>query len=171
MQAIVGQDGEKVKKIGAPAVAKQYDLRVLRQQGNAQGTSYQRNQRELTTLCVVLDHMALGRYKQAADVVAAMLKSVEAGARGGHFYQSAFLELVPVNPDGLTTVDEKLLVKNEMLLNQKSSPAQASDWTGHGKGGNSNSSHSWIPSGNGKSKKGGGKGKKGNKGKKGDKDK
>ena len=107
----------------------------------------------------------------AADVVAARLKSVEAGARGGHFHQSVFLELVPVNPEGLTTIDEKLLVKNETLLNQKSSSPHASEWTGHGKGGNSNSSYSWTPSGNGKSKKGGGKGKKGNKGKKGDKDK
>ena len=100
--------------------------------------SNQRTQRELTTLCVVLDHMALGRYKQAADVVAARLKSVEAGARGGHFHQSVFLELVPVNPEGLTTADEKLLVKNEILLNQKSSHAHASEWMGHGKGGNSN---------------------------------
>ena len=154
--AIVGQDGEKVKKIGAaPAVAKQYDLRVLRQHGNAQGKSYFRNQRELTTLCVILDHMALGRYKQAADVVAARLKSVEAGVRDGHFHESTYLELVPVNPEGLTTVDEKLLVKNETLLNRQTPSPHAAEWTGHGKGGSSNSSHSWIPSGNGKSKKGG----------------
>ena len=170
MHAIVGEDGEKVKKIGAaPAVAKQYDFRVLRHQGVAHGVSYQRNQRELTTLCVVLDHMALGRYKQAADVVAARLKSVEAGARDGHFHQSVFLELIPVNPEGLTTADEKLLVKNETLLNQKSPPAHEHDWSGHGKGGKSTPSFSWTPSGKGKSKKDGGKGKKGNKGKKGDK--
>ena len=170
MHAIVGQDGEKVKKIGsAPAVAKQYDLRVLKAQGAALGVPFQRNQRELTTLCVVLDHMALGRYKQAADVVAARLKSMEAGARDGQFYQSSFLEPVPVNPETLVTADEQLLMKNESLLNQKSSPSQSTEWTGHGKGGGSNASYRWNPSGNGKNRKGGGKGNKGNKGKKGDK--
>ena len=169
MHAIVGQDGEKVKKIGsAPAVAKQYDLRVLRAEGKARGQSYLRNQRELTTLCVVLDHMALGRYKQAADVVAARLKSVESGTKDGHFHQSSFLELVPVNPEGLTTVDENLLVRNEAHLNPPPPRVYDADWTGQAKGKGYPQS-SWIPSGNGKGKKEGGKGKKGSKGKKGDK--
>ena len=170
MHVVVGQDGEKAKKIGsAPAVAKQYDLRVLRQLEVSQGKAYLRNQRELTTMCVMLDHMALGRYKQAADVMAARLKSVEAGIQTGNFETSAFLELVAVNPEGLTTVDEKLLIKNESMLNHKSSSPHSSTWMGHGKGNGSNSSYRWNPSGGGKNKKGGGKGKKNGKGRKGDK--
>ena len=91
MQAVVGQDGEKVKKIGsAPAVAKQYDLRVMKIQGQAPGSQYHKHQREITTLCVMLDHMALGRYKQAADVMAARLKSVEAGSRTADFTNPTF---------------------------------------------------------------------------------
>ena len=170
MQAVVGQDGEKVKKIGsAPAVAKQYDLRVLKAQSGAVTGAASRNQRELTTLCVILDHMALGRYKAAADVVAARLKSVEAGARTGNYEESSFLELVPVNPETLVTVDEQLLIKNESMLSPKRSSPHASTWMGHGKGNGNNSSYRWNPSGGGKNKKGGGKGKKNGKGKKGDK--
>ena len=169
MHAIVGQDGEKVKKIGsAPAVAKQYDLRVLKAQRPA-ASANQRHHREMTTLCVILDHMALGRYKQAADVVAAKLKSIEAGVQDGQYVQAAYLELIPVNPDGLTTADEQLLIQNETRLNLKSSHTSDADWTGHGKGHNNNPSYAWIPAGNGKGKKGGGKGKEGGAGKKGDK--
>ena len=171
MQAVVGQDGEKVKKIGSPpAVAKQYDWRVLKVQGPVISGAQQRNQRELTTLCVMLDHMALGRYKQAADVMAARLKSIEAGARDGQYFLSSFLELVPVNPETLVTADEQLLMKNEGMLNQKGTSSQSNEWTGNGKGSGINASYRWNPKGNGKNKKGGGKGKKGKKGKKGDKD-
>ena len=111
MKNVIGEDGEKVDKSGAaPAVAKQFDLRILKHQAGPNGHNV-RNQREMTTLCVALDHLALGRYRQGADVLAARLKSIEAGGRDGHFHQSQFLELIPVNPEGLTTVDEKLLVK------------------------------------------------------------
>ena len=171
MQAVVGQDGEQVKKIGsAPAVAKQYDLRVLKAQGPFPSGPQQRNQRELTTLCVMLDHMALGRYKQAADVMAARLKSIESGIRDNQFHLSCFLELVPVNPETLVTADEQLLMKNEGMLNQKSVPARSYEWTGSGKGSGSNARYRWNPKGNGKNKKGDGKGKKGKKGKKGNED-
>ena len=169
MKSVVGEDGEQVKKTGAaPAVAKQFDLRVLKHQMGPSGVPVYRNQRELSTLCVILDHLALGRYRQAADVAAARLKSVEGANRGGHFHQSSFLELIPVNTEGLTTVDEKVLVRNESLLNQKSSPSSGDGWQSYGKGDKSHQPYSWIPQGKGKGKKEGDKGKKGAKGKKGE---
>ena len=108
MKSVVGEDGEQVKKTGAaPAVAKQFDLRVIKHQLGPQGTPNPRNQREMSTLCVILDHLALGRYRQAADVAAARLKSVEGATREGNFNQSSFLELIPVNTEGLTTVTKR----------------------------------------------------------------
>ena len=169
MQAHVGQDGEKVKKIGAaPAMAKQYDLRVLRPLALLQGGTNPRNQREMTTLCVVLDHLALGRYREAADVVAGRLKSVETGVREGNFQNASFLELVPVNPEGLTTIDEKHMMRNEAMMSQKGMPSSDDGWQNSGKG-KSKAPYEWIPGGKGNGKKGDGKGKKGAKGKKGDK--
>ena len=170
MKGIVGEDGEKVTKSDtAPAVAKQFDLRILKHQLGPQGRTDFRNQREMTNLCTILDHLALGRYKQAADVAAARLKSVEGANRDGHFNQSSFLELVPVNTEGLTTVDEKVLVRNESLLKEKSTPSSGDGWMNYGQGGKSHHPYSsWIPNGKGKGKKEGGKGKKGAKGKKGE---
>ena len=169
MKGVVGEDGEKVTKSGtAPAVAKQFDLRVLKHQTNQHGRIDHRNQREMKNLCVILDHLALGRYRQAADVVAARLKSVEGANRDGDFHLSSFLELVPVNTEGLTTVDEKVLVRNESLLSQKSTISSGEGWQSYGKGDKVRQPYSWIPSGKGKGKKEGGKGKKGAKGKKGE---
>ena len=168
MKNVVGEDGEKLDKTGAaPAVAKQFDLRILKHQSGPGGPSV-RNQREMTTLCVMLDHLSLGRYRQAADVAAARLKSIEGTNRDGHFHQSQFLELIPVNMEGLTTADEKLLVKNETLLNQKSLPSSGDGWQNYGKGDKGNSSYHWIPQPKGKGKKDGGKRKKGAQGKKGE---
>ena len=41
--------------------------------------------------------------------------------------------MIPVNTEGLTTVDEKMLVRNESLLNQKSSPSSGDGWQNYGK--------------------------------------
>ena len=116
----------------------------------------------MTNLCVILDHLALGRYRQAADVAAARLKSVEGANRDGHFHQSSFLELVPVNTEGLTTADEKVLVRNESLLTQKNSSSSGEGWQNYGEGDKGHQPYSWIPQGKGKGKKEkGAKGKKG----------
>ena len=169
MKAVVAQDGEGVQESAeAPAVAKQFDLRYLKVQPGPKGDFVHRNQRELTTLCVVLDHLALGRNRQAADVVAARLKSVETANREGDFSQASFLELVAVNPEGLTTVDEKLLIRNESHQSQKKPHSFVGGWQNYGGEERSSHPYSWIPKGKGKGKKGDGKGKKGAKGKKGD---
>ena len=167
MKKQVGEDGEKLEKTNtAPAVAKQYDHRVLKHLAGPKGYNV-RNQREMTTLCVMLDHLALGRYQRASDVAAARLKSVERANREGHFGNAQFLELVEVNPEGLTSVDEKLLVRNESTQSQKGWSSsdggwQNSDW------GNEGSNYQWLANQQGKGK-GSDKGKKGDMGKKGGK--
>jgi len=167
MKKQVGEDGEKLEKTDtAPAVATQYDHRVLKHIPGPKGYNV-RNQREMTTLCVMLDHLALGRYQRAADVAAARLKSVERANRDGHFGHAQFLELVEVNPEGLTSVDENLLVRNESTQSQRNWPSsdggwQISDW------GNNSDHYQWLPNPQGKGK-GSDKGKKGEKGKKGGK--
>ena len=93
---------------------------------------------------MVLDHLSLGRYRQAADVVAARLKSVERAHREGHFGNSQFLELVPVNPEGLTTADENLLMRNE-AREWHSSDGGWQNYEQGGKGAN----YQWIPKGKG----------------------
>ena len=85
MHNLVGEDGETSEKDGPPpACAKQYDLRVLKHQAGPQGIN-QRNQRELTTLCVLMDHLVKGRTKEAADVIAGRTKSVERANQDGNF--------------------------------------------------------------------------------------
>ena len=114
-----------------------------------------RNQRELSTLSSVLDHLALGRYKQAADVVAARLKAVETANREGSFTNGQFLELIPVNVEGLTTADEKQVLRNEALMSKGSWTNSGNDWSESGKGKFQN--YTWVPKG----KKGDPKGNKG----------
>ena len=63
-----------------PASAKSYYLRML-EMGAAQGSM--RSLREMTTLCTILDHLALGRTRQAADTVAQRLKAVEMACADG----------------------------------------------------------------------------------------
>ena len=168
MHDIVGQDGEVTDKNTAPpACAKQYDLRIMKHQAGPHGFNA-RNQRELTTLSTVLDHLVLGRYKKAADVVAARLKSVEAANREGNFANGQFLELILVNTEGLTTADEKQVLRNEALMNKPTWKGSGGDWSQSGKGTYGN--YQCIPEQKGKGKekkgkeakgKGKGKGKKG----------
>ena len=150
MHGIVGEDGEIVNKQGPPpAVAKQYDLRILKHQKGSNGLNH-RNQRELSTLCTVLDHLALGRYEQAADVVAARLKSVETANKDGHSQTGQYLEALPVNVEGLTTADEKQVAKNEVAM-EKSDWNSNGGWWQSGKG--KPESYTWLPKGKGKGEK------------------
>jgi hypothetical protein len=72
-----------------------------------------------------------------------------------------------VNPEGLTSVDENLLVRNEATQSQKSWPSSDGGWPSSDWGSNSEY-YQWIPQPQGKGK-GADKGKKGEKGKKGGK--
>ena len=168
MHELVGDDGEQVVKKGAPpACAKQFDLRILKHQHGPNGANH-RNQREMSTLCVVLDHLVLGRYEKAADVVAARLKAVETANKEGNFHRAQFLEALPVNVEGLTTSDEKQVAKNEVIREKAewNSGNSGDAWWTSGKG--KPTAYQWVPNkGKGKEKKGKekGKGKKGDKGK------
>ena len=165
MHEIVGQDGEKVNKKGSPpACAKQFDLRILKHQAGPHGIN-QRNQREMSTMCVLLDHLTLGRYKEAAGVAAARLKAVETANKDGRFGNAQFLELLPVNVEGLTSADDKLVVRNETLLGKGDVSSSSNAWIPSGKGKNEN--YTWVPKGKGKGDKNKNKekGDKGNKGK------
>ena len=109
MENQVGRDGENMEQGNSlPAAAKAYDLRVLKIQPGA--NHHLRNHREITTLCVVLDHLAQGRVNQAADCVASRLKAVEQTSNDGNWENSRYLELLPADIEGLTTKDEKQMV-------------------------------------------------------------
>ena len=162
MNDIVGQEGEVANSSSnPPACAKQYDYRVMKTQVGPHGVNI-RNQRELSTLSVVLDHLVLGRYKQAADVVAARLKSVDAANKEGGFASAQYLELLPVNAEGLVTAEEKLVLKHEMQAGKSSWNDSGQSWKASGKGAFQN--YTWVPNSKAKDK---GQGKDKSKGKKG----
>ena len=109
MQNQVGTDGERSEQGNSiPAAAKAYDLRVLKIQSGAK--HHVRNHREMTTLCVVLDHLAQGRVNQVASCVASRLKAVEQTANEGNWENALHLELLPAETEGLTTKGEQLMV-------------------------------------------------------------
>ena len=109
MENQVGRDGERENQGNElPASAKAYDLRILKTRSGFQQNA--RSQREMSTLCVVLDHLAQGRVNQAADIVAARLKAVDQTMVDGNWETSRFLELLPANPESMTTKDERQMV-------------------------------------------------------------
>ena len=74
--------------------------------------------------------------------------------REGHSTNAQFLELLPVNVEGLTTADEKQVLRNEASMSRASWTGYGNDWNGSGKGRNQN--YAWIQKG----KQGDHKGKK-----------
>ena len=88
----VCREGEAASwgRYDTPAVAKGYYLRVLRP---SSGGSL-RNQREMHTLCVALDHLGQGRPSFAADLLTRRLMAVEMANRGGNWDRAQFLELI-----------------------------------------------------------------------------
>jgi hypothetical protein len=114
MENQVGRDGENVEQGNTlPASAKAYDLRVLKILPGAKAMF--RNHREISTLCVVLDHLAQGRVNQAADTVASRLKAVEQSTRDGNWDDSRYLELLPAMTEGLVTKDERQMVRHRVV--------------------------------------------------------
>ena len=109
MENQVGRDGENADQGNTlPAAAKAYDLRVPKILPGAK-TMF-RNHREISTLCVILDHLAQGRVNQAADFVASRLNAVEQSTRDGNWEDSRYLELRPAVTEGLVTKDERQMV-------------------------------------------------------------
>ena len=146
MQDKVGEGEAAWDVTDTPASAKNYYLRVLKM--GAQGSM--RNLREMTTLCTILDHLALGRTRQAADTVAQRLKAVEMACADGHLERAQHLELVPPDSTPLTSKSEEYLVAQELKLKAKvdestlAGNTSTSSWKGQGKDkGASKGNHYW----------------------------
>jgi hypothetical protein len=167
MEDRVGRDGEheEWERTEAPASAKSYYLRELRDQKPPLGL---RSLREANTLCHILDHLALGRTREAADVAVQRLKSIEMNSATGDWLSTS-LELVPNDTTSLVSRDEYRLVQKETEARRKMGSQfpykpYKPDYKGYGKGKDTSDQHEWIPykpyKGNGKGK-GKGKDKKG----------
>jgi hypothetical protein len=119
MEDRVGRDGEAAMwdKEAAPASARSYYLRVLL-------TKYTdmklRNSREMYTLCVLLDHLARGRTRRAADLAAQRLKAIErAMCDKGSWEAAQFLELLPTEGDSMIEKEEELVISREKELKRR----------------------------------------------------
>ena len=115
----MGRDGEAAMwdKEAAPASARSYYLRVLL-------TKYtdmkQRNSREMFTLSVLLDHLARGRTRRAADLAAQRLKAIERSMRDKGSWEAAqFLELLPTEGDSMMEKEEELVIARERELQRR----------------------------------------------------
>ena len=138
-------------QVRTPVAAMRYYLAiVLPLHGPTMGI---RNQRELKTLCQVLDCLAAKKPAQAADLVAQRIKALEVGLTDGNWRRSQHLELI--EGDGAPLVDkdeEYLMAKEEELTMRLQNHWYSGPYKGAGAKG-------------GKETKGWGKGKKGPKGK------
>jgi hypothetical protein len=119
MEDRVGRDGEAAMwdKEAAPASARSYYLRVLL-------TKYTdiklHNSREMYTLCVLLDHLARGRTRRAADLAAQRLKAIErAMCDKGSWEAAQFLELLPTEGDSMIEKEEELVISREKELKRR----------------------------------------------------
>ena len=145
-----------------PVVAKSYYYRMLAVTHTSMGL---RNSRELLTLSVILDFLALQQPMRAADVVAQRLKAVEQSVVDGQWDRAQFLELLEGAGTTLVNKSEEMLLVKEQETRAR---IRARIWKGSsGSGGYS----TWQRDG-GKDPpfgKGKGKGKGKNKGKNKDK--
>ena len=168
MEDLVGRDGEAAvwDPQSAPAAAKSYYLRVLRPLYEAKAGL--RSLREMHTLCVLLDHLALGRTKAAADVTVQRLCALELAAASGNWEKASKVELIPSEDATLVSREMELGATRDVLLDRKISGKGAfqSSSSGSYQYGNSGKSDPWSQKGNGKGKnkgkdkdKGKGKGK------------
>ena len=151
----VGRDGEAKSwdKDSVPASAKSYFIRVLKP--NTERVSSLRNVREMHAMAVLLDHLALGRTKAAADVAAQRLKALELASTSGNWDSAQYLELVPAESATLVNKEEEYNAKRETEFHRRL----------HGRAATQSYDHAWTSSsesGKGKAK---GKGKEKGKGK------
>ena len=126
------------------------------------------------TLRHVLDHLALGRTQEAADICAQRLKSVQLASKHGNWDRSRFIELVPMADSDLADPSEKKVANRGLKDNKELEGTSSSGkpWVESGKrkgGGKKQKNeddgkgfYNWVPygrkgNGNGKKAKGGGK--------------
>ena len=115
----MGRDGEAKRwdRCDTPASAKSYFLRVLRPATEKKGSL--RDVREMHTLSVILDHLALGRSGAAADVAAQRLKALELASTSGSWEKAQYLEIVPPEGASLVNKEEEYLATKETELHQR----------------------------------------------------
>ena len=93
-----------------PAVAKAYFLRVT---SARPPDGQKRNLVEANLLAHALDHLAMRRYDQAADLLAQRYTAIEANMQGMSWGTAGFLELIGEDGNTLVGQHEKALVSNE----------------------------------------------------------
>ena len=126
--------------LSTPAAAKSYYLRVLKlDSGNSR-----RNLRVMHTMAAALDHLALGRPRQAADILMQRLKVLELASATGSWECATFSELFDAEEATLADTEESFMVAKEselaMKLSVRGSPsgrnpswsAWQEGWTGAG---------------------------------------
>ena len=86
-----------------PPVAEVFYQTTLAQ---ASGKESLRTKREMHTLAVIMDHLALGRYKEAADTAGQRMKALELASRTGSWKMAAEVELIPQDTN-LTLVGDQ----------------------------------------------------------------
>ena len=91
----------------APAVAKAFYLRVLLTKYPNMGA---RNQAGLQLLATVLDHLALGRHKEAMDTVAQEMKAVERAIQDENWRDAGSLRLLDDKYSTLLEEEDHALV-------------------------------------------------------------
>ena len=118
MENKVGRDGEAGSWDGlaTPASAKSYYFRVFKTVYPSAGL---RNMRELHSLCTALDHLAMGRSRSAADLIAQRIKALERAIVDGHWTQAQYLEVLEPDDTTLLTRDEEYIVTQETELQQR----------------------------------------------------
>ena len=111
----VGADPEQVGL--TPPAAVHYLLTVMVPKlGNQLNL---RSLREMRTICTALDHLALHRPAQAADLLTQRLKALEKATTEAHWGSAQFLELLSPESAGLLERDEEVYTNREYLLEMK----------------------------------------------------
>ena len=64
-------------------------------QANSENKDSLRTKREMHTLAVILDHLAVGKYREAADTAGQRMKALDLAARTGSRMTASQVELVP----------------------------------------------------------------------------
>ena len=68
------------------------------------------------TIAVILDHLALGRTRSAADVCAQRLKALELASTSGTWDRAQFIELVEAEGATLVDKEEEYIATREVEL-------------------------------------------------------
>eukprot|EP00438_Fugacium_kawagutii_P001021 Skav205829 [mRNA] locus=scaffold160:57004:58638:- [translate_table: standard] len=100
-----------------PSVAVQYYQTLLFPQHKEKLSV--RVQREIRTLAQVLDHLGVGEVERSADLVSQRLKAIELSVQDQGWHRAQYVELIPLESDGLADIEEVRTASREQLLESK----------------------------------------------------